>query len=552
MISAADASLGPAKRAGTLPLARLLWWLALLTVIAGAGRIVATYDVFGVTFDEPAHIATGMQLLDRDKFTYEPMHPPLARIAVGLGPYLAGYRAHDGGDMWIEGRRLFYSATSGPDHRLLTLARLGVIPFFVSTLVIVWMWGARRFGAAAGALAVILLGNLPLLLGHAGLATTDVVFSAMFLLAFCAFIEWLERPSPGRGFVLGTAVALAVTAKLSALVFLPAACGSVLLYRWVVERRGWSPIRLLRAWPGLLLGAAAFLEVVWAVYGCERDPFYGVRSLAEGIVQLADLARAGDYSYFLGEIRAYGSWAFFPVLMLVKSPLPFLLAFAIGAAGLLGRDRGDWQRMAALVGVVAIVASVMPSTINIGLRHILPTFALMAIVAAIGLARSLAAPAAGWRVALVGLLLAWQIGEAAAAAPDYLAYFNQLVRGEPQRLVVGSDLDWGQDVRRLSAALHQRNVSRVHLAVHTSADLRKHDLPPFETMYPGEPTTGWIAISEQVQAFYCAGYQWLSAYQPVAGIGASIRLYYIPGPPTEPGKPDLERHFNWGAPQPCR
>ena len=88
MISAADASLGPAKRSRTLPLPRLLWWLALLTVIAGAGRIVATYDVFGITFDEPAHIAAGMQFLDRDKFTYEPMHPPLARIAVGLGPYL--------------------------------------------------------------------------------------------------------------------------------------------------------------------------------------------------------------------------------------------------------------------------------------------------------------------------------------------------------------------------------------------------------------------------------------------------------------------------------
>src|SRR5712691_4173723 len=172
-MSVADASLGLARRARTLPLGRLLWWLALLTVIAGGGRIVATYDVFGVTFDEPAHIATGMQLLDRDKFTYEPMHPPLARIAVTLGPYLAGYRARDGGDMWIEGRRLFYSATSGLDRRLLTLARLGVVPFFVLTLAIVWMWAARQFGAAAGALAVILLGNLPLLLGHAGLATTD-------------------------------------------------------------------------------------------------------------------------------------------------------------------------------------------------------------------------------------------------------------------------------------------------------------------------------------------------------------------------------------------
>jgi len=550
-MSAADVSLGSARRGRTLSLGRVLWWLALLTVIAGAGRIVATYDVFGVTFDEPAHIAAGMQLLDRDKFTYEPMHPPLARIAVGLGPYLAGYRAQDGGDMWIEGRRLFYSASSGPDRRLLLFARLGVVPFFVLTLVIVWIWGARQFGAAVGALAVILLGNLPLLLGHAGLATTDVVFSAMFLLAFCAFVEWVETPSPKRGLVLGAAVALAVTAKLSSLLFLPAACIAVLLCRWTVERKGWSPIRLLRAWPGLLAGAAAFLLVVWAVYGCERDPFYGIRSLTEGIAQLADLARDGDYSYFLGEIRAHGSWAFFPVLILVKSPLPFLLAFAIGAAHLLRCDRGDWRRMTALLGVIAIVASVVPSTINIGLRHILPAFPLMAIVAAVGLARPFAAPVTAWRVALPALLLAWQVGEAAAAAPDYLAYFNQFVRGEPERVVVGSDLDWGQDIKRLSAALHERNVSRVHLAVHTSADLRKHDLPPFETMYPGEQATGWVAISEQVQAFYCAGYQWLSAYQPVARIGASIRLYYIPGPPTEPGKPDLERHFNWGAPQPC-
>ena len=42
----------------------------------------------------------------------------------------------------------------------------------------------------------------------------------MFLLAFCAFVEWVETPSLGRGQLLGMAVALAVTAKLSALLFL--------------------------------------------------------------------------------------------------------------------------------------------------------------------------------------------------------------------------------------------------------------------------------------------------------------------------------------------
>ena len=95
-------------------------------------RVVATYEVFSITFDEPAHIAAGMQLLDEDQYTYEPLHPPLARIAVALGPYLAGYRSQNGGDMWIEGRRLFYAKSGHPDIEMLTLARAGILPFMFS------------------------------------------------------------------------------------------------------------------------------------------------------------------------------------------------------------------------------------------------------------------------------------------------------------------------------------------------------------------------------------------------------------------------------------
>ena len=53
-----------------------------------------------------------MQLLDKDEYTYEPLHPPLARIAEALGPYLAGYHSQNGGDMWIEGRRIFYAKSA--------------------------------------------------------------------------------------------------------------------------------------------------------------------------------------------------------------------------------------------------------------------------------------------------------------------------------------------------------------------------------------------------------------------------------------------------------
>lgn len=542
---------GLRRAASTLTVARTLWWLALLTIVVGAARIAATYPVLSATFDEPAHIAAGMQLLDKDEFTYEPLHPPLARVAVALGPYLAGRHSQNGGDMWIEGRQIFYSNGGRPDFKMLSLARAGVLPFFVACLAIVWAWTDRYVGRVEGALAVIALGNLPVFLAHSGLATTDAPFAATFAAAFFAFLLWFERASTGRGLVLGAAVALAVCTKLSALLFLPAACGAVLVHRWLCDGRDWRARDILAAWHRLLWPIGSFLLTVWVVFGCQTDPLYGIVSLAHGVGELLAFAGHGEPAYFLGEINAHGSWAFFPVLLLVKSPLPFLLAVAIGTVVLLRRQRRDWRRMAPLVGAVAIIASVMPSTINMGLRHVLPALPLLAVVAGVGLGRLLAGPLVSPRAALAALIAVWLVGETAVTAPNYLSYFNQLAFGEPQRIVVGSDLDWGQDVKPLIAALKKRQVTRVHLALHTSSDLRKHDVPPFETMYPGEPTTGWIAISEQIRAFYCGGYRWLDAYQPVARIGSSIRLYYVAGPPAPPGIPDLERTFNWSAPQPC-
>lgn len=549
-ITVATPRIGRAAR--TFTLARALRWLALLTIVAGVARIAATYDVFSITYDEPAHIAAGMQLLDEDEFTYEALHPPLSRIAAALGPYLAGYQSQHGGDMWIEGRRIFYAKHGGrPDFEMLSLARMGVLPFFIACLALVWWWTDRHVGAAEGALAAIALGNLPVFLAHSGLATTDAPFAATFAAAFFAFLLWLERSSLGRGVLLGVAVALALCTKLSALLFLPAACGAVLGYRWLCDGRDWPLRDLLACWRRVLAPLAACFVTIWVVFGCQTDPFYGIVSLARGVGELLAFAGQGEPSFFLGQLNPHGHWAFFPVLILVKSPIPFLLAVAIGAAVLLRRHLRDWRRMAPLIGAAAIVASVMPSTINIGLRHVLPVFPLLAVVAGIGLARLFRGPLLSQRAALGALVAVWLAGETAAAAPNYLSYFNQLALGEPHRIVVGSDLDWGQDVKQLIAALKKRQAGRVYLAVHTSADLRRHDLPPYETLYPGEPKTGWIAISEQVRAFYCAGYSWLDAYEPVARIGSSIRLYYVPGPPSPPGLPDLQRRFNWSAPQPC-
>ena len=104
--------------------------MGLLLVVLACLRITMTYRVFSQTHDEPAHIATGMEWLDRGTYTSEPLHPP-GRIAVAMGPFLAGRRLLVD-NMWEGGNEILYA--EGTYRRNLALARLGTLPFFVLRL----------------------------------------------------------------------------------------------------------------------------------------------------------------------------------------------------------------------------------------------------------------------------------------------------------------------------------------------------------------------------------------------------------------------------------
>src|SRR5690349_3078112 len=70
-------------------------WIVLSLVLLGSLRIVSTYTVFNQTWDEPAHIACGMEWLQKGVYAWEPQHPPLARVATALLPYVIGLRETD-------------------------------------------------------------------------------------------------------------------------------------------------------------------------------------------------------------------------------------------------------------------------------------------------------------------------------------------------------------------------------------------------------------------------------------------------------------------------
>jgi hypothetical protein len=95
---------------------------------------------------------------------------------------------------------------------------------------------------------------------------------------------------------------------------------------------------------------------------------------------------------------------------------------------------------------------------------------------------------------LAGLLL-WFAGSSLLSHPDYLPYFNELAGSQPEKILVDSDLDWGQDMKRLGARLRQANAPSVAFVSSLVADLEgEFGFPPVKGFRPAVPDPGWNAV----------------------------------------------------------
>src|SRR5215831_1052329 len=135
-------------------------------IVATCGLAVSTYSVFGHTWDEPEHLAAGLALLDTGEYPYDTQHPPVARIAMALGPYLAGAHSYGnpGPSGEQEGRDILYK--SGHYDLYLSLARIGMLPFLALLLIATWAWTRETFGNLEAALASLFLAMIPTVIAH--------------------------------------------------------------------------------------------------------------------------------------------------------------------------------------------------------------------------------------------------------------------------------------------------------------------------------------------------------------------------------------------------
>ena len=524
--------------------------ISVVLVLLASVRIMATYTVFNHTCDEPIHIASGMEWLEKGVYRWEPQHPPLARVATALGPYLLGIRSQgtverNAFSKLYEGNAILYR-----DHHYeltLALARLGILPFFWIACLVVYGWGKRYFGGAVGALGVFLFSFLPPVLAHAGLATTDMALTAFLGAAFLCGLVWVEQPTRAHAIWFGASSGLMVLSKFSCLVFFPASVAAALAWYLFSERpkMAWLARAARERLPSLGLAVAVACLAIWAGYlfSFGKVEFANLRlpapELYRGIQRVMEHNAGGHPGYLLGQRSMTGWWYFFEVALAVKTPLAFLILLGFGVRlALRRRDRIErlWIPLM-FVGGILLVG--MFSRINIGLRHVLPVYIGCAVLAAVATLRLLELTrTVKWVRTALALLVVWLAGSSLWSHPDYLAYFNELGGSEPEKILVDSDLDWSQDLKRLATRLHEVGAREVAFQPVIVADLEhEHGFPPIRDKVDVlNPSPGWNAV--QVTAWkesrlglgdrYPQMTLWPDRTKPLERVGRSILLYYFP------------------------
>lgn len=475
--------------------------LVALVVAGTVWRVAATHGVFSPTWDEPAHVFAGYEYLVDGRYTFDISHPPLARIAFAFPlrhAKSAAENVHDRvGDV-----------LSSPGHYMdgVASARRGNLIFLAIALIGLAIWAAGLYGGRVATIAAALFALLPPVLAHAGLATTDIPVTAAIAAGGAVLHRWLGSTTWRSTAVLAIVFGLGLLTKFSFSFFF----GIVALTLMVAARR----------WP-FAKGFAAVvggMAIVWIVYFFNR-----LTRFFRGWWVVMKHNAEGHEAYFMGEVRADGWWEYFPVILGVKTPLPFLLLAGAGVWFVL-RER---RHRTLLVMAALMLAMVMTSRINLGVRHVLPIYLPLSIVAAVGFDRL-------WRTRvrlLAPALGLWLAVNSFAAHPDYLPWMNAFAGAHPERVVLDSNFDWGQDVVRLRDTCRALRIPALGVGLFGSTDLARIGMPPTHPVprEPGPP--GWYAVSESFiipeQVRDPAAYRWLTEGRPFRRVGKTIRLYEV-------------------------
>ena len=218
----------------------------------------------------------------------------------------------------------------------------------------------------------------PNLLAHSRLAMTDFAPTAIAFFALYAFDRWLRQMSSRKWLVTtGILIGLMLASKFSLIMF---ALAMVIL---AVIRSIKSP-RRTSAFIGVLFIFLIAALTVWGVYAFQIGPMTpgGLPVPAPGFWR--DWQSAQYYlnqpwpNYLFGQTSETGWWYYFPIALVLKTPLPLLILFVVAFARTVVKR--TWRDdLIFLLPSALLFISLLFSTNNLGYRYLLPILPLMIV-----------------------------------------------------------------------------------------------------------------------------------------------------------------------------
>jgi hypothetical protein len=513
-----------------------------------------------LTNDEPSDITNGYYYLTHGDVATPHNHPPLAGALNAIPLLFMDLKTQPfTGDVIDRGHLFIFRWNA---------TRIGGIT--LGTRVVSWVLGCLLgfllFYATRShwtlAVGTLFLWSLePTLAASSALAKTDIAPAFFFFLAVFCFKVAQAKDSPKPDFLTGLVSAMAVTSKFYCLVLLPVFGVLEFLHPGknlsVIKPNSRKAKDMTFRW---LWGLVGFFTWVFLLYlpgtlllPDHRQPFwYFFSKFREDLA----FARNPFPVFFWGTSGLDSHWYYLPVAFLLKEPLPFLFLLAAGIALAFARKivLPPWQWVPALLFSLAVLP-----TPNLGARYLMPAIPFFILIAAQAIVwmgnRKARKGFRYWKIGIAGLMV-WQVLSVGLNFPHPISYFNELVAPDKKiHFLADSNLDWGQDLKRLTEMGKQRHWNKVTLAYLGGVDPSVYglDWEPWTFRDLQGPRPGQVyAVNASFFQLGPVAYpptlpivqSWIGRSAPTGRIADSWYYFEVPGTP----EPLEDRDFLPSAP----
>jgi len=410
----------------------LTWVLAgLILVVMFLIAFFSSRGAFGIpgdsgTVDEVAHIPSGYSYDKYGDYRLNPEHPPLAKALAGLPlalmPSIRGPKedwSWNGINQWEAGWYMIYEAGNNP-AKVLFWSRLPMMLLMIGLGLFIFKWASELFGRKTALFTLLLFAFYPDVIAHGRLVTTDVAAAYGYTVATYYFVKAIEKKIWKWTIIGAAAFALAQLLKFSAflLFFIFFILVIVKAIQDGKESSFWSSFwQYFKIYFWVCLISLIF---VWLVYipftwntpaniehqlietNLTADAktlilrnflhhFEGnviTRGLGHyllGAMLVVARVAGGNATFIMGHLSDKSISWFFPVAWLIKTPFTIIILFLSSIAAFIARKKDKktvWIGSAFLAPIIVYWAFTLKGSLNIGIRHLMPTIPFVLLLIA--------------------------------------------------------------------------------------------------------------------------------------------------------------------------